>query len=44
MIQVNSLSFSYGSNTPNVLDDVSFQVEKGHCLAILGNNGVFQLI
>ena len=39
MIQVKSISFSYDSNRSNILDDVSFDIEKGHCLAILGNNG-----
>lgn len=35
---VNNLSFQYESGTP-VLRDVSFQVQPGDCLAILGNNG-----
>jgi len=39
MIEVKSISFSYDSDRPKILDDISFDVEKGHCLAILGNNG-----
>ena len=39
MIQVKSISFSYDPGRPSILDDISFDVEKGHCLAILGNNG-----
>ena len=37
MIEIKNLSFSYGS-TP-ILEDVSFQVEPGQCVGILGNNG-----
>ena len=39
MIEVKNLSFSYDPSDPPVLKDISFQLEKGHCLAILGNNG-----
>lgn len=39
MIQVKNLSFRYRRG-PKVLEDVSFDVEKGQFLAILGNNGV----
>ena len=38
MIQVDSLSFSYNSRS-QILDQVGFQAEPGHCVAILGNNG-----
>ena len=37
MIEIKNLSFSYGS-TP-ILEDVSFCVEPGECVGILGNNG-----
>lgn len=37
MIDIKNLSFSYGS-TP-ILEDVSFRVEPGQCVGILGNNG-----
>jgi len=39
MIEVKNLSFAYNPSDPPVLKDISLQVEKGHCLAILGNNG-----
>ena len=37
MIEVKNLSFSYGSY--DVLKDISFSVEPGQCVGILGNNG-----
>ena len=37
MIQVESLSFSYGSHS--ILRNVSFSLEQGECVAVLGNNG-----
>ena len=37
MIEVRNLSFAYG-NTP-ILQDISFQVEPGECVGIMGNNG-----
>jgi iron complex transport system ATP-binding protein len=37
MIEVKNLSFSYGSY--DVLKDISFNVEPGQCVGILGNNG-----
>ncbi|MDZ7795374.1 MAG: ABC transporter ATP-binding protein [Spirochaetia bacterium] len=37
-IEVNNLTFKYGSNT--VLDAISFKVEKGDCVTLLGENGV----
>ena len=39
MIKIVSLSFSYNSTQPPILKDISFEIEKGRCLAILGNNG-----
>ena len=39
MMQVKNLSFRY-KGSPEVLKDVSFDVEPGKFLAILGNNGV----
>ena len=38
MIRVKSLSFAYGDHS--VLKDVSFHVERGEFLSILGANGV----
>lgn len=37
MIAIEQLSFSYGHQP--VLQDVSFSLEQGECVAILGNNG-----
>ena len=37
MIEVKNLSFSYGSY--DVLKGISFSVEPGQCVGILGNNG-----
>ncbi len=38
MIRVESLSYSYGEHS--VLKDVSFHVERGEFLSVLGSNGV----
>lgn len=38
MIVVKDLSFAY-PGTKDILHDVSFTLEPGHCLALLGNNG-----
>lgn len=37
MIEVSKLAFAYGKN--EVLRDISFCVEQGECVGILGNNG-----
>ncbi len=37
MIEVKNLSFSYENK--NVLNGVSFEMEQGTCMAVLGNNG-----
>ena len=39
MMQVKNLNFHY-KGCPEVLKDVSFDMESGQFLAILGNNGV----
>ncbi|MGB4609825.1 MAG: ABC transporter ATP-binding protein [Saccharofermentanales bacterium] len=39
MLAVKNVSFSYKGMTTNVLEKVSFKIEPGQCLAILGNNG-----
>lgn len=38
-ITVKNLSFKYPSGTENVLNDISFKVEKGEKVAIIGQNG-----
>lgn len=40
MIQVKNLSFRYKNNLPLILDDLSFSIECGSILSILGKNGV----
>jgi iron complex transport system ATP-binding protein len=37
MIQIKNISFSYAGN--EVLKDISFNVQSGECVGILGNNG-----
>ena len=37
MIEIKNLAFSYGNQ--DVLTDISFSVEPGQCVGILGNNG-----
>ena len=37
MIQIKNISFSYGNN--EVLKDISFDVQQGECVGILGTNG-----
>ena len=39
MIEFKNVSFQYMSNEPNALNDVSFKVEDGQWLSILGHNG-----
>ena len=38
-ITVKNLSFKYPSGTENVLNDISFKIEKGEKVAIIGQNG-----
>jgi len=41
MIEVKNISYAYGGRAGNdVLRDVSFDVNPGECVGILGNNGV----
>lgn len=39
MLEVKSLSFAYSKNGRRILDGVSFYLEQGQFMAILGNNG-----
>ena len=39
MVEVQGLCFAYNKSAGDVLHDVSFRLEDGKCLAILGNNG-----
>ncbi len=37
MIEIRDISFFYGKK--QILKDISFDVERGHCVGVLGNNG-----
>lgn len=39
MIKVENITYSYSRSAGKVLDDVGFELERGQCLAVLGNNG-----
>lgn len=39
MLQIEGLSFRY-RNSPALLKNISFSLEEGHFMAVLGNNGV----
>lgn len=39
MLEVKNLSFAYSKNGRSILDGVSFYLEQGQFMAILGNNG-----
>lgn len=39
MVEVKNISFAYGKGAKNVLEEIGFDIEKGKCIAILGNNG-----
>ena len=39
MLEVKNLSFAYSKNGRKILDDVSFHLEQGQFMAVLGNNG-----
>ncbi|OQB14308.1 MAG: Energy-coupling factor transporter ATP-binding protein EcfA2 [Firmicutes bacterium ADurb.Bin193] len=39
MIQVDGLSFSYSKKLPSILSEVSFNIQKGEFVALIGQNG-----
>ena len=39
LLSFENVTFAYDSDLPNVLKDVTFDVKKGDCIAILGHNG-----
>jgi len=39
MVEIKNISFTYSRNSKKVLDDISFDMQRNQCIAILGNNG-----
>ncbi|MGM9670890.1 MAG: ABC transporter ATP-binding protein [Oscillospiraceae bacterium] len=39
MVEIQKISYAYHRDSGDVLTDVSFDVNQGQCVAILGNNG-----
>lgn len=39
MIDTKNISFTYNINSRNILEDISFDIQKNQCIAVLGNNG-----
>ncbi|HQA50583.1 MAG TPA: ABC transporter ATP-binding protein [Syntrophomonadaceae bacterium] len=39
MVEVRDITFAYNQNGNNIIEDISFDIEKNQCIAILGNNG-----
>jgi iron complex transport system ATP-binding protein len=39
MVEINDISFAYSRTSRNILENISFDIEKNKCIAILGNNG-----
>ena len=39
MVEINDITFTYKEGTRNILEDISFDIDKNECIAILGNNG-----
>ncbi|MDO5411818.1 MAG: ABC transporter ATP-binding protein [Lachnospiraceae bacterium] len=39
MVSIENITYSYGRTSKNVLEDISFKIEPGECIAVLGNNG-----
>lgn len=40
ILELKRLTFRFEFNQPNILDDITFQLQKGKAYAILGSNGV----
>ena len=39
MLEINNITFAYNQGMKNVLEDISFDIQKSQCIAVLGNNG-----
>ena len=39
MVSINNITFTYNQGTRNILEDISFDIQKNQCIAILGITG-----
>jgi iron complex transport system ATP-binding protein len=39
LVEIKNISFAYSRAAGNILEDISFAIQKNQCIAILGNNG-----
>lgn len=39
MVEIKDMTFAYNRGSRNILEDISFDIQKNQCIAILGNNG-----
>lgn len=39
MVNIKGLTFAYNQASKNILEDISYDIQKNQCVAILGNNG-----
>ena len=39
MVEINNITFAYNRSSKNILEEISFDIQKNQCIAILGNNG-----
>ena len=39
MVEINDISFAYSRTSGNILEKVSFDIQRNQCIAILGTNG-----
>jgi iron complex transport system ATP-binding protein len=38
-VEIDNITFAYNPTFRNILEDISFDIQKNQCIAILGNNG-----
>lgn len=39
MVEIKNITFAYNKASKNILEDISFDIQKNQCIAVLGNNG-----
>jgi iron complex transport system ATP-binding protein len=39
MVEIKDITFAYNRGSRNILEDISLDIQKNQCIAILGNNG-----